>query len=78
METYILQVPSIGCQGCMTKIVKRLQTLSGVEVIETTVETKSLLLHYAPRETSVEQIHDAVRAIGHRVATPSEPIGTGS
>ncbi len=78
MEEYTLQVPSIGCQGCMTKIVNHLQTLPGVEVIETTVETKSLLLHYLPQEVSVTQIDDAVRAIGHRVVTnTSDLAGTG-
>ncbi len=79
MEEYTLQVPSIGCQGCMTKIVKQLQTLPGVEVVETMVATKSLLLHYVPQEISVTQIDDAVRAIGHRVAANETDLaGTGS
>ncbi|HEX7734799.1 MAG TPA: heavy-metal-associated domain-containing protein [Ktedonobacteraceae bacterium] len=68
MEEYILQVPSIGCQGCMTKIVNQLHTLAGVEIVETTVAIKQLRLHYAPQEVSRAQIDDAVRAIGHRVA----------
>lgn len=68
MEEYTLQVPSIGCQGCMSKIVKQMQTLPGVEVVETTLATKSLRLHYVPQQISVEQIDEAVRAAGHRVA----------
>lgn len=71
---YILQVPSIGCQGCVTKIVKQLQTLPGVEIIETKVAAKQLRLHYAPQEVSVRQIDDAVRAVGHRVATKASDL----
>lgn len=79
MEAYILQVPSIGCQGCMTKIVNQLQTLPGVEIVETTVVAKQLRLHYAPQEVSLTQIRDAVRAVGHRVAEKGpDHTGTGN
>jgi copper chaperone CopZ len=68
MEDLTLLVPSIGCQGCMNKIIKKLQTLQGVEITETNVPAKSLALRYAAQEVSPEQIESAIREIGHRVA----------
>lgn len=68
MEEVTLVVPSIGCQGCMKKIVKQLETLPGVEIIQSDVPTKSLLLRTVAQGTSREQIEEAVRAIGHWVA----------
>ena len=72
MEDFSLRVPSIGCQGCMKKIVATLQTLPGIEIVETNVPMKSLSLRYVPQEVTPEQIEHAVRAIGHRVAS-NEP-----
>jgi copper chaperone CopZ len=74
MENYTLLVPSIGCQGCVNKIVKQLQALSGVEVVKTDVSTKTLALRYRPEEISPEQIDDAVRAIGHQVASKESDL----
>jgi copper chaperone CopZ len=73
MEELVLIIPSIGCQGCMKKIVSKLQTLASVEVVHTDVSTKSLLVHYLPREISEEEIKSVIRAIGHKLApAPSE------
>jgi copper chaperone CopZ len=52
----------------MKKMVKQLETLPGVEIIQSDVPTKSLLLRTVAQGTSREQIEEAVRAIGHRVA----------
>ncbi len=76
MEEFTLTVPSIGCQGCMKKIVTKLQTLPGIEILQTDVPTKSLALRYTRAEVSPEQIEQAVQEIGHHVA-PKEPASTG-
>ena len=68
MEELTLVVPSIGCQGCMKKIVTKLQTLPGLEIVQTDVPAKSLALRYASEEHSQEQIEQAISEIGHRVA----------
>lgn len=68
MEDLELFIPSIGCQGCMKKIVTKLQTLSGVEIVSTDVPTKRLQVRYAAQETSLEQIEAAVNAAGYPVA----------
>lgn len=73
VENYTLQVPSIGCQGCMNKIVKKLQTLSGVEITETDLAEKKLFLRYAPQEIAPEQIENAIREVGHRL-TPNSVV----
>ncbi len=52
----------------MNKIVKQLETLPGVEILQTDVPTKRLVLRTVTHETSREQMEEAVRAIGHRVA----------
>jgi copper chaperone CopZ len=76
MEEFTLVVPSIGCQGCMKKIVTKLQTLPGIEIVQTDVAAKRLALRYAREEISPEQIEQAVRDIGHRLA-PREPNPAG-
>ncbi len=76
MEEFTLVVPSIGCQGCMKKIVTKLQTLPGIDILQTDIPTKSLALRYAREDISPEQIEQAVREIGHRVA-PKEPAPSG-
>lgn len=76
MQEYTLVVPSIGCQGCMKKIVTKLQSFSGIEIVQTDVAGKCLTLRYAPEEMEVAQIVQAIRDIGHRVAL-TEPILAG-
>jgi copper chaperone CopZ len=71
MKAYLLHVPSIGCQGCMSKIVKQVQTLPGIEIVETTVATKSLQLRYDPDLVSDEAIKQAVQVVGHRFGEQS-------
>jgi copper chaperone CopZ len=71
MENLALVVPSIGCQGCMKKIVRKLETLSSVEIVQTDVPGKSLSVRYQPEQVSTEQIEAAIRDIGHRVASPA-------
>lgn len=68
MEELTLVVPSIGCQGCMNKIVSKLQTLSGVEILHTDVPAKRLSVRYPAQETSPESIEAAIRELGHRLA----------
>lgn len=75
MEQFMLQIPSIGCQGCMNKIVKKLQTLPGLEIVGTSIPTKTLSLHYNPQEVTPEQIEQAISEIGHRLASVS-PISS--
>ena len=70
MQDITLVVPSIGCQGCIKKIVNKLQTLPGIEVVGTDVAAQSLSLRYVTEEVSSEEIEHAVREIGHRVAKP--------
>lgn len=69
MKELTLTVPSIGCQGCMKKIVTKLQTLPGIEILQTNVPTKSLTLRYTSEEVSPGQIEQAVQDIGHRIAS---------
>lgn len=69
MEEMTLVIPSIGCQGCMNKIVNKLQTLSGIEIVHTDVPAKRLSLRYAAQESSPESIETAIRSLGHRIAT---------
>ena len=68
MEEMTLVIPSIGCQGCMNKIVNKLHTLSGIEILHTDVPAKSLSLRYPVQETSAESITTAIRELGHRIA----------
>jgi copper chaperone CopZ len=77
MEDVQLLIPSIGCQGCMKKIVTKLQALPGVEIMQTDVPGKSLKLRYAASEISSDQIAQAIHEIGHRIAnvTADEHIG---
>ena len=67
MEEMTLVIPSIGCQGCMNKIVSKLQTLAGIEIVQTDVPAKRLSLRYPPQETSAASIESAIRELGHHI-----------
>lgn len=68
MEEMTLTIPSIGCQGCMNKIINKLQNLAGVEIIHTDVPAKQLAVRYPAQEVSAEAIEAAIRELGHRIA----------
>lgn len=76
MEDLELFIPSIGCQGCMKKIVTRLETLPGLEIVHTDVATKKLQVRYTAAQTSPEQIGDALSALGYPAAgqTSNQPL----
>lgn len=68
MEEMMLTIPSIGCQGCMNKIINKLQTLVGVEITRTDVAAKQLSVRYSAQETSSESIEAAICELGHQIA----------
>jgi copper chaperone CopZ len=64
-ENVMLTLPKIGCQGCMKKVVAALGTVAGVEIIETSVPSKTVLLHYEDSHTEMALIEAALQTIGH-------------
>ncbi len=55
-EDMILSIPRINCGGCVKNVCNALQTLPGVEIIETDVSTKTVHLRYISQQTTWEMI----------------------
>jgi copper chaperone CopZ len=68
IEQIRLTLPKIGCQGCMKKVVSALGTVPGVEVVETEVPSKTILLRYEDTQARIEQIEGTLQGIGHVIS----------
>jgi copper chaperone CopZ len=68
IQEVLLTLPTIGCQGCVNKIVHVLNDVPTVEVIATDVPTKSVRIRYNECIVGMDQVAAAVQSIGHELA----------
>lgn len=67
IERVALRVPSIHCQGCVTKIQETLVKLPGVVSVEGDPQTKQVIVTMRDGHGQVGAIEDAITRIGHVV-----------
>ncbi|WP_201375547.1 heavy-metal-associated domain-containing protein [Ktedonobacter robiniae] len=70
--TMRLTLPKIGCQGCMKKVVNVLSALPEVEIVQTDVPSKTVVLSYPAEEISLTQIEGELDKIKHIIGN-AEP-----
>lgn len=63
METLELQIEGMSCEHCVRAVKSRLTATPGVAVDEVTIG--SARLRYDPKQTSVDQIEDAIADEGY-------------
>ncbi len=69
-----MQLSRINCQGCLRRVVKALEALPGVEVLETTLATRSVTVRYDEARGAWAEIEAALAALGRQIehCTPHE------
>ena len=60
MTETIIVLSRMNCSGCVGNVTKALQTLPGVEVLQTDIPTKTVHLRYPSDQVSLEQIKVAL------------------
>jgi cation transport ATPase len=67
VQRVTLTVPSIHCQGCVTKIQETLAKLPSVVAVEGDPQTKQVVVTMRDGQGQLAAIEDAITAIGHVV-----------
>ncbi|GCE45468.1 Cu2+-exporting ATPase [Thermosporothrix hazakensis] len=68
MQTKVLTLPKIGCQGCMKKVVRALEMLPGLAVVQTDVSNKAVTIQFDEQEITLPKIAEVLGQIGHTIA----------
>jgi copper chaperone len=68
VRNIVLSVPDISCDHCVKAINSSLNALSGVENIQTDIETKTVRLCYHPNQVTLAQIEKNLDESGYTVA----------
>ncbi|GHO42494.1 heavy-metal-associated domain-containing protein [Ktedonospora formicarum] len=71
-ETTKLTLPKIGCQGCMNKVTNAITNLPGVEIVQTDVPAKAVVIRYAPEQVTLAQIEGELEKVKHIIGS-AEP-----
>lgn len=71
MQTTILTIEGMHCEGCVQIVQQRLEQDPGVKGTTISLESKQARVAYDPAQTSAEAIASAVRDAGY-TATPAE------
>ncbi|WP_224267821.1 heavy metal translocating P-type ATPase [Haloprofundus salinisoli] len=67
-----LSVPEMDCPSCAGKVERSVETLGGIERIDTQPTTGTLLVDYDPERTTSEAVRDRVEAAGYAVETTAQ------
>ena len=67
--TMKLTLPKIGCQGCMKKVVNALSVLPKLEIIQTDVTGKAVVLRYPAEEIPLAQIEGELSKVKHVIGS---------
>jgi copper chaperone len=68
METAILDIKGMSCQGCVASVKRVLSALPGVQSVDVTLEPGKASVAYDPARVSEEQLRAAVENAGYDVA----------
>ncbi len=62
-----LPIGGMHCAGCVARVEKVLQSLSGVQAAQVNLATETATLHYEPATVRLEQVVKAVQESGYQV-----------
>jgi len=78
MQTELLQVTGMTCDGCTSKVTKTLLEINGVREANVSLASGEATVHFDERLTSTAQLKSAVQHAGYGVdAAASGPKGKG-
>ena len=80
MQTELLKVTGMTCDGCTSKVARALKTVSGVDEVNVSLSAGEATVQYDEALTSPEQLTSAVKGAGFGVdaaSTAQKPQGKG-
>ncbi len=63
---YVLEVPTIHCQGCVATLQAYLLAVDGIDEVEGDPKTKTIRVSYRPDMVVPEAIEKAIYRLGHK------------
>ena len=69
MSETIITLSRMNCSGCVRNVTNALQALSGIEIIQTDIPTKTVHLRYPTNQVSLEEIKTALAEARYPVIT---------
>lgn len=73
MTETIISLSRMNCGGCVRNVTNALQTIPGLEILQTDIPTKSVHLRYSAEHVSLEQIK-AVLAEARYPVIAEQPV----
>lgn len=67
METAVVGIDGMSCQGCVRNVTGVLGALPGVDKVEVSLEGKQATIVYDAQRTGVEQFRSAIEGAGFDV-----------
>lgn len=67
MESVVVGIEGMSCQGCVRNITGVLQALPGVQKVEVSLEAKQASVVYDPAQIEVSRFHRAIEDAGFDV-----------
>ncbi len=67
METVVIKVGGMSCQGCVKTVTGVLQSLPGVENAEVSLEAQEARVRFDSGKTSTSSLHTAIEDAGFDV-----------
>ena len=64
METAVIKVSGMTCQGCVRSVTRVLQAVPGVDAVEVSLEKGEAALRYDPAQADLPQFRKAVEEAG--------------
>jgi copper chaperone len=68
METTVIKVSGMTCQGCVRSVTRVLQAVPGVDAVEVSLEKGEAALRYDPARADLPQFRQAVEDAGFSAA----------
>lgn len=64
METAVIKVSGMTCQGCVRSVTRVLQTVPGVDAVDVSLEKGEVALRYDPARADIPRFRKAVEDAG--------------
>lgn len=67
MEKKTIAILGMMCAGCSARVEQKLNTLDGISSASVNLPARTALIEYDPQQISLEQMRDALAAIGYEM-----------
>ncbi len=64
MQTYVMKIEGMMCQGCVAGCTMALEDIAGVSKVEVSLEEREARVEYDASQVGVETLEEAVKELG--------------